>query len=303
MIYNLKKQIAISIASLLFLETIGTSAYTINNAKAQTNEHPKLEETIPKDTKPKETWEKLDTGLFLTQITTEKKSIFGDSKITVLKINPKNYSLNLMSASEYGGKERTAQEWAEDYGLAATINAGMFKEEDNTSNVGYMQNYSYLNNPTFKKGYNAIFAFNPKSDDVPEAQIIDTRCQNFNKLKDKYNSFSQSIRMISCDQKNTWSQQPRIWSTAALGIDKQRNILFIHSRSPYTTHDFINYLLKSHINIQNAMYLEGGPEASLYINLPDKETEMIGSYETGFNENDSNNEFWTLPNVIGIKKK
>ncbi len=28
----------------------------------------------------------------------------------------------------------------------------------------------------------------------------------------------------------------------------------------------------------------------------------IGSYETGFNENDDNARYWRLPNVIGIAK-
>jgi len=245
-------------------------------------------------------WETLDQGLQLTTITPDKKSQYGDSKITVLKIDPKEYSFKLMSASEYG-MERTAKDWAEKYGLLATINAGMFEED--LSNVGFMQNYKHLNNPNFKKGYNSILAFNPKTKDVPQMQIIDTGCQSFDQLKKKYNSLSQSLRMISCTQKNRWTQQPRMWSTAAIGTDKKGNALFIHSRSPYTVHDFIDALLESQLDIYNAMYLEGGPEASLYINLPNRKESHIGSYETSFNENDNNHEFWLLPNIIGIQKK
>ena len=29
----------------------------------------------------------------------------------------------------------------------------------------------------------------------------------------------------------------------------------------------------------------------------------VGSYETGFNENDDNNSAWLIPNVIGIVKR
>ncbi len=48
------------------------------------------------------------------------------------------------------------------------------------------------------------------------------------------------------------------------------------------------------------MYLEGGPEASLHVQTPGKTVRRIGSYETGFNENDDNDRYWGLPNVIGV---
>ena len=68
-------------------------------------------------------------------------------------------------------------------------------------------------------------------------------------------------------------------------------------------YDFINILLESSLNIYNLMYLEGGPEASFYLNHNGLKVEKMGSYETGFREDDSNNEFWSIPNVIGITKK
>lgn len=253
------------------------------------------------DGKKESIWNKLDEGLFLAHIKPKVKSRYGDSEITILKINPKNYSLKMMSASEYG-YPMTAKQWANRYNLVATINAGMF-ELDYLSNIGYMKNYSHVNNPNFKKGYNSILAFNPKRDDMPQVQIIDPKCQDFNKLKAEYNSFAQSLRMIDCKQQNTWSQQQRIWSTAAIGMDKDGNVLFIHSRSPFTVHDFIDSLISAPIGIRNAMYMDGGPEASLYINTHKEELGLIGSYETGFNENEDNSEFWDLPNVIGVEKK
>ena len=89
----------------------------------------------------------------------------------------------------------------------------------------------------------------------------------------------------------------------SLGIDGKGNILFLFTRSPYSVHDFINALLRLDIDIQRAMYLEGGPEASLYLKTSQKEMALFGSYETGFNENDNNNRFWSIPNVIGISFK
>jgi uncharacterized protein YigE (DUF2233 family) len=109
--------------------------------------------------------------------------------------------------------------------------------------------------------------------------------------------------MVDCNQKNRWSQQNKKWSMVVIGMDKDGNALFIFTRSPYSVHDFINILLKSSLKLYNAMYLEGGPEASFYLNHKGIKVEKMGSYETGFNKNDDNKEFWEIPNIIGITKK
>jgi len=249
----------------------------------------------------KKIWEKLDTGLFVTEYKSPKKSTHGNSVFTILKIDPKVYDFSLFSAKEKTEYTRTAVQWAKDKKQIAIINAGMY-QMDHATNLGYMKDFGFTNNARVNKN-NTIVAFNRVNDSVPEFQIIDRTCQNWQVLKHSYHSFSQSIRMIDCNQKNRWSQQKKQWSTVAIGTDKKGNVLFIISRSPYSVHDFNAILLKSHLNIYNLMYLEGGPEASFYLNHPNKKTAIMGSFETGFNENDRNNRFWKIPNVIGISKK
>ena len=150
---------------------------------------------------------------------------------------------------------------------------------------------------------NAMLAFNRKTEEVAEIQIIDLRCQDWNVLKDQYYTYIQGIRMVDCKQKNRWSIQPKEWSMVIIGMDKRGNVLFIFSRSPYRVHDLIEMILDLPLNIYNAMYLEGGPEASLYIKSHDFEFKGFGSYETDFYLDDSNDDFWLIPNVIGIVKK
>ena len=48
------------------------------------------------------------------------------------------------------------------------------------------------------------------------------------------------------------------------------------------------------------MYVEGGPEASLYVKVGGEVVSEVGSFETGFFESDANQVFWPLPNVIGF---
>jgi hypothetical protein len=246
-------------------------------------------------------WKKVDTGLYIASIDSPLKSPIGDSKITILKINPRYYNFKLISAKEKNEPNKTAKEWAKSRDLAAVINAGMFQKDFKT-NVGFMKNYDFINSGRLNK-YKAVTAFNRKTPDVPEFQIIDLKCQDWNILKTQYHSFVQGIRMIDCRQKNRWSPQEKKWSMVVIGMDKKGNALFIFTRSPYSVHNFINILLQLPLSIYNAMYLEGGPEASFYLNHKGIEMQRFGSYETGFNLDDGNNSYWPIPNVIGIQKK
>lgn len=247
------------------------------------------------------TWTQLDTGLTYGEYTADLKSIYNDRVVNILKIDPEHYDLKLLSAKETGEKIKTAKSWAQSHSLIAAFNAGMYLMDYKT-NKGYMKNYSFVNNPKVNAD-NTVLAFNPKEKGVPAAQIIDRTCQDWENLKESYHSMTQSIRMVDCNQKNRWSKQAKMWSMVVVATDKDGNILFIFCRSPYTVHDFINLQLQAPLNIYNMMYLEGGPEASFYLNHPKKKLERFGSYETDFITNDNNDQFWEIPNVIGVVKK
>lgn len=247
-------------------------------------------------------WEKVDEGLFIGEFDFPQKLRTDDSKITILKIDPRFYSFKLLSASEHGKVKMTAKQWCQKYSLITAINAGMY-QEDHIRNVGYMKNFNHINNPKLNNTYKAVFAFNPIGSNIPEVQIIDLHCQDFNKLKTEYHTFIQNIRMINCRQENVWSKQDKAWSMAVLGIDKYGNALFIFTEAPYPVRDFVNVLLSLPISIYNAMYLEGGPEASLYFSGNGIQFERIGTYETAFKEDYAKVLARPIPNVIGIEKK
>jgi hypothetical protein len=241
-----------------------------------------------------EVWKRIDDGLFLGE--------FNSQKITLIKIDPKYYSFKLLCASEKNRLRITAKQWCQKHNLISAINAGMF-QADGITNVGYMKNFNHMNNPRLNTSYKAVLAFNPIDAAVPEIQIIDLRCQDLARLKDKYQTLIQGIRMISCRQENVWEKQDKKWSMVAFGMDKSGNGLFIFTESPHSVHDFTNSLLSLPISLYNAMYLEGGPEATFYFSANGIEFEKIGSYGTGLDENDFPKIARPIPNVIGIVKK
>lgn len=245
-------------------------------------------------------WKEAEEGLLVAEFDPPHRPANPSSTVTIIKIDPGKYSFRLLCASEYGKEKLTAKEWTDRYELIGAFNAGMFQEDGLTS-VGYMKNFKHFNNPRLGKA-NTILAFNPIEDGVPEVQIIDRQCQDFSALKDKYQTFIQSIRMISCEGENVWAQQNSRWSTLAIGTDSAGNVLLIFSRMPYSVHDFIEILLSLPLSLKSAMYLEGGPQASLYLSTPKVSLERNGVWE-GFEENNAFQFALPVPNVIGITRK
>ena len=248
-----------------------------------------------------DTWQQLDTGLEIGTFAAPMPSRCGDRKITVVRIDPAAWRFRLLTAAQQGRRARTARQWATEFGQTAVINAGMFRE-DGFTNVGFMKCDDHVNNPRFNTD-NAMVAAEPTDPKLPRFQIIDREAQDWKSLVNQYRYVTQGIRMVDSHGKNRWAEQPRMWSIALMGIDGKGKALMIFCRSPFTVHVMIDMLLRLDIDLKRAMYLEGGPEASLYLKTQDCEFEGYGSFETGFFESDDNDRAWTLPNVIGISRR
>ena len=251
------------------------------------------------DAKPEAVWQKLSDGLDLGFFLSPRPAEMGDSMIRVLRIDPRHYKLRLLNASAFeDGRPLTTKEWCRKYGLVAAINASMY-QADLKASVSLMRTKNHVNNPKLSKDM-TVLAFDRNSSEVPRVKIIDRQCEDFNIWKKKYKTLIQSIRMISCKGKNVWAQQPQKWSTAAIAIDHSDRVLFIHVGSPYSTHDLIDILKILPLDIARAMYVEGGPQAQLYLKSGNHEHEFVGSYKIGIEENMNALFSRPIPNVVGI---
>ena len=246
-------------------------------------------------------WKELENGLLMGEFKSKHRDGADDPKILVVKVDPQRFALKLMTASENGGRKLSVKEWCERHQLIGAFNAGMYAKDGFTS-VGYMKNFKHVNNGRLNK-YNAVLAFNPVDSSVPEIQIIDRECQDFERLKGKYQTFVQSIRMVSCEQQNVWSQNTDGWSTVAIGMDKDHKVLIIFSQQQIPVHDFIEILLRLPISLLNAMYLEGGPQASLFLTTQNVTIERHGSWEGTSDDYHPVQVSWPIPNVIGIVRR
>jgi hypothetical protein len=249
-------------------------------------------------------WHTLAPGMELRVLTAKTPSLAGDSKITVLRIDPKLWQLEFMGISRTGeARGHTGREWCEKHKLAAAINAGMF-DTDYKTHLGYLAAGDHLNNRRINR-YQSVAAFDPRRASLPRFHIfdIDVPGTTIPGILRDYASAVQNLRLVKRPGSNQWGRQGRSWSEAALGEDSAGRILFIFSRSPFSMHDFNRELLAANIGLVAAQHLEGGPEAQLYLRVGQVEMELFGSYETSFREDNSNATPWPVPNVLGVRPR
>jgi hypothetical protein len=236
-----------------------------------------------------EAWRALEPGL-------ELGTFAGPGgEVAVLRIDPARYELRLLNASAPGeGSLRTARTWAARAGAAAAINASMYQEDYRTS-VSLMRTRAHVNHPRVSKD-KAVLAFDPLVRGAPAVRLIDRDCESLDTARASYGTLVQSIRLVSCDRRNVWEPSPRKVSMAAIGVDGKGRVLFIHARTPSPVHELVNALLAMPIDLRQAMYVEGGPEAQLYVKGGGREHEWVGGFERA--PAAQNTSAWPVPNVI-----
>ena len=57
------------------------------------------------------------------------------------------------------------------------------------------------------------------------------------------------------------------------------------------------------LGIGSMRYFGGGPGATRVVRAEGHAFVRVGSYETGFNENDDNDSAWVVPNVLGVVRR
>jgi len=251
-------------------------------------------------------WDPLARGLEKARFSTGRSTPAGDSTLVVIRADPQVWSPRLFIDTQDGSQGAyTAREWARTYDLAVVANAGMYARDYDT-HVGYLRTADGHVNSSNVNHYKSIAAFEPKRSGLPPFRIFDLDETPIDTVKMRYRSVVQNLRLIKRPGENRWPPKEKRWSEMALAEDESGRMLFVFSRSPYSMHVFNEILLDLPLGIVAAQHLEGGPEASLYVNPTGTSASSqmwVGSWETGFTESNDNEEFWPIPNVIGLIRR
>jgi hypothetical protein len=221
----------------------------------------------------------------------------GAACIDVVRADAATFALKVLSQATDDPTPRTALTWRDGFHLSAVINAGMFHSTGKPVGMIIADGNERSDDNTRMGGY---LAWDPVTAADPAFTIVGRECPGFDleSLRARYHTIVQSYRMLGCDGQAIPWKDPKQYSAAAIGLDRSGRIVFLHARAAVTMAE-LSATLGTH-DLAGALFLEGGPEASLVARGPEGELARVGSYETNFVENDSNTQFWTLPNVIAL---
>lgn len=243
--------------------------------------------------RPPGAWQRLEEGLEFGEFELPVGSPGGPT-LHVLRIDPARYELKLfMASAEPDGQPRSAAAWVREKALIAAINAGLYQQDGRTS-VSLMRSREHVNNGHVAAAHQAVLAFDPADPQLPLVQIIDREHQPLDVFMTRYGSLVQGIRMIALDRRNVWRQQEQRHDTAAIAVDEFGRALLLYNDAPMTTHDLVEGLLRLPLDLRNAMYLEGGPKAQLFLDAGGRRLTFGGL------GGDGGADAVPIPNVIGI---
>jgi uncharacterized protein YigE (DUF2233 family) len=237
-------------------------------------------------------WKTLAPGMELRELDVSSRQP-GGRPVVVLRMDPARWELTLVGRGGMGEEaSRTAREWAGRHRLAAAINAGMYAT-DGATHVGYMECDGKVRSKKVN-AYRSVAAFSPRRAGEPPFRLFDVQGrEDLDGLRSRYACLVQNLRLVARPGESRWGPQPKKWSEAALGEDRQGRILFLFSPTPFSMHDLIEALLASGLGLVAAQHLEGGAPSQLYIQVDGFEREMAGSLDTGL----------PIPHVLGVRPR
>ncbi|PIE69115.1 MAG: hypothetical protein CSA21_03665 [Deltaproteobacteria bacterium] len=246
-------------------------------------------------------FQSLAPGLALGVFHLSPKGDSGDRSptISLLRIDPRHFRFKLITQNVSPPKVATLKQWCKTNNLVAAINASMYRENRQQS-TGYMKTHGLVNNGYINPRFGAFFVFDPQKPFLPSVQFLDRTRDDWRTLITKYDTVIQNFRLINAAGKNLWPRTSKKHSIAAVGMDMEGRVLFIHCQTPMSVHAFNQALLGLPVGIENAMYVEGGAEAAMCLHLGTTWRLWTGRSEHPF-LGTTPKRLWPVPNVIGIQ--
>ncbi len=275
------------------------------------NPPPLVEEVL----ESKIAWQNLDSGL---DYFTRKEKFFLeklilDVDVHVLRINTKNYEIDLYGTFIDQSAGKSVRSWAIENDLLIAINASMYLPDNRSSN-GYMRSGQYINNGQIMEKMSGFFFTKPKKENMEQSIIVEkdrknvTNERTLDEYIDSYEVAIQNFRILGNYREDIqesellWEQSSTKSSIAAYGDDIDGNIYFIFSRAPLSVYEFGSYMLSlanEGLYLKNLLYAEGGAEAGLFLETAENQYFIAGIVRnTPFS-----NIAMSVPNVLGIKKR
>ncbi len=216
-------------------------------------------------------------GVAIHRVVSPLKSSIGSSTIYVVQAIPDKIGLNT--------KICKAPEAFVDSEVLATINA---------PSSGYKK-FSGRSNGYKLANSMAYFAWHPIRNDSAYIRFFNRI--DFDKHSKSYLNVVEGKLLIE-DSVVTVTEEETYMSISAIGLDRFDRLIFLHSRSPYSLHQFASIVNETLKGVKVLILTGQGKESVLGFKGVDKPYFSYGSYQTGKSENDDNENFFATPLLL-----
>lgn len=217
--------------------------------------------------------------------------------LDVVRVDLARHHVKLIMASRDGAPRPVAR-WADEVGAIAAVNAGMFG--DDHRGLGHLRDGAHVDRDRDNPRYGGWLLFDPIAPGDPPVRVIGRDCPGVDAaaVRARYRGQIQSYRLLGCaGEALAWADDKR-YSAAGFGVDRAGRLVLLHTRAPFRMADLASALTTPGLDLAGALYAEGGPEATLVAGRGADRWVRLGSYETGYWEDDSNHTAWDVPNVL-----
>jgi hypothetical protein len=235
-------------------------------------------------------WRTLAAGLEVGRFSLDDRAPAADGDLVAVRVDLTHWQLGYHAAVDHGDRERTVEDWATEFGLAAVVNAGMY-QADRRSHVGFLQIDGKVRNPS-ANDYLSAAAFDPRRRNVPPFGIFDLDLVPLDSVRARYGTVVQNLRLIKRPRDNRWAVRDKGWAEAALGEDAHGRVLFLFCLSARSMHDLNEALLALPLELVAAQHLEGNLPAQMHI--------AAGGYSLSVPEGVTPP---PIPNVLGVRRR
>ena len=231
----------------------------------------------------------------------------GDGVITLVRFDMHRYAPLLLTASTRDGVAHTLPRWAAREHLVGGINLAMYEPDGRPTSL-VVQDGVELSPDDARFG--GFFAFGPTQPSDTEFILTGRDCQggDLTALRARFRNVVANYRMLNCaGAPIAWVDEHR-YSSAAFGVDREGRLVLIHAATPYLMRDLARVLAEPALGLVQVDYVEGGPEATLFVDDGVTQMTLIGLPRDAADRRPDQEPYpaerlghaWALPNVLGI---
>jgi hypothetical protein len=232
----------------------------------------------------------------------------GDGVITLVRFDMSFYRPVMLLAASRDGRARTLPEWAAQEHLVGGINLAMYEPDGRPTSFVIEEGVERSPDDT---RFGGLLAFGPVSEEDYRPFVMTGRdCEggDLTLLRSRYQNIVANYRMLNCaGGPIAWVDEHR-YSSAAFGVDRQGDLVLIHAATPYLMRDLARVLAEPALGLVQIDYVEGGPEATLFVDDGVTQTTLIGYPRDAAERRPDQAPYppeqvgraWPLPNVLGL---